>query len=85
MVRAGVLAPGALPMWYFLTFGVTLLIYGGISAGYIPVAFAIKGIPLWEIAITNAMFYTLVALAVVAAVAVTYVSYRYYKQKAGAV
>jgi len=82
MVRAGVLTSGVLPMWYFLTFGVVLLIYGGISAGYIPVAFTLYGALLWEIAITNAMFYTLVALAVIAAIAVVYASYRYYKRRA---
>jgi len=35
-----------------------------------------------EIAITNALFYTLVIMAVVAAVAAIYVGYRYYKKKA---
>jgi len=35
-----------------------------------------------ELALTNAMFYTLVALAVIAAVAVIYAGYRYYKKRA---
>jgi len=82
MARAKVFERGALPLWYIFTFGVVLLTYGAIYAGYIPIAFAVAGATVAEIAVTNAMFYTLVIMAVVAAIAVIYAGYRYYKSRA---
>jgi len=82
MARAGVISRSAMPLWYLFTFGVVMLVYGGIQAGYIPAAFLISRATVTEIAITNAMFYTLVVMAVVAAVAAIYAGYRYYKKKA---
>jgi len=82
MARAGIISRTAVPLWYIFTFGVVMLVYGGIQAGYIPAAFLISGATVMEIAITNAMFYTLVVMAVVAAVAAIYAGYRYYKKKA---
>jgi len=84
MVRAKVFSSSMLPLWYVLTFGIVMLAYGGIQAGFIPAAFVYSGASVMEIAVTNAMFYTLVALAIVAAVAAIYAGYRYYKRKAGA-
>lgn len=82
MTRAGVISRSALPLWYIFTFGVVMLVYGGIQSGYIPVAFMVSGASVAEIAITNAMFYTLVVMAVVAAVAAIYAGYRYYRKRA---
>jgi len=82
MARAGVISKQALPLWYVLTFGIVMLVYGGIQAGYIPAAFAISYASVAEIALTNAMFYTLVAVAVIGAVAAVWASYRYYKKRA---
>jgi len=82
LAKAGVISRTAVPLWYVLIFGVILLIYGGIEAGYIPVAFIIPQASVMEIAITNSMFYTLVILAVVAAVVIIYAGYRYYKKRA---
>jgi len=82
MARAGIISRTAVPLWYIFTFGVVMLVYGGIQAGYIPAAFLISRATVTEIAITNAMFYTLVIMAVVAAVAAIYAGYRYYKKKA---
>jgi len=80
--NAGIISRSAVPLWYVFTFGVVMLVYGGIQAGYIPVAFLIAGASIKEIAVTNAMFYTLVALAIVAAVAAVYAGYQYYKKRA---
>ena len=85
LTRAGVFGKNVLPMWYVLTFGIVMLVYGGIVGGYIPIAFTISHASVMEIAITNAMFYTLLALAVAAGVAVVYATYRYYKKRALAV
>jgi len=82
MVRAGVISRAALPLWYLFTFGVVMLVYGGIQSGYIPAAFMVSGASVAEIALTNAMFYTLVIMAVVAAVAAVYAGYRYYRKRA---
>ena len=82
MARAGVISRSALPLWYIFTFGVVMLVYGGIQTGYIPAAFVYGKASVMELALTNAMFYTLVALAVIAAVAVIYAGYRYYKKRA---
>jgi len=82
MVRAGVFGKSVLPMWYVLTFGIVMLAYGGIVSGYVPVAFTISNASVMEIAITNAMFYTLLALAVIAGIATVYATYRYYKKRA---
>jgi len=82
MAMARVISRSAVPLWYIFTFGVVMLVYGGIQAGYIPIAFLISGASVMEIAITNAMFYTLVIMAVVAAVAAIYAGYRYYKKRA---
>jgi len=82
MARAGIISRSAVPLWYVFTFGIVMLVYGGIASGYIPVAFLISGASVMEIAITNALFYTLVIMAVVAAVAAIYVGYRYYKKRA---
>jgi len=82
MVRAGIISRSAVPLWYIFTFGIVMLVYGGIASGSIPVAFLIAGASVMEIAITNALFYTLVIMAVVAAVAAVYVGYRYYKKRA---
>lgn len=82
MARAQIISRGALPLWYIFTFGVVMLVYGGIASGYIPVAFMIAGASIHEIAITNSLFYTLVILSVVAAVAIIYAGYRYYKKRA---
>ena len=82
MARAGIISRSAVPLWYVFTFGIVMLVYGGIASGYIPVAFLVSGASVMEIAITNALFYTLVIMAVVAAVAAIYVGYRYYKKKA---
>lgn len=82
MARAGVISRSALPLWYIFTFGVVMLVYGGIQSGYIPAAFLISGATVMEVAITNAMFYTLVLMAVIAAVAAVYAGYKYYKKKA---
>ena len=82
MARVGIISRAAVPLWYIFTFGIVMLVYGGIASGYIPVAFLISGASVMEIAITNALFYTLVIMAVVAAVAAIYVVFRYYKRKA---
>jgi len=82
MARAGIISRSAVPLWYIFTFGIVMLVYGGIASGYIPVAFLIAGANVMEIAITNALFYTLVIMAVVAAIAAIYVGYRYYKRRA---
>jgi len=76
MSRAGAISKSALPLWYIFTFGIVMLMYGAIQAGYIPLAFSIAGASIAEIELTNSMFYTLVLLAVVAAVAVVYVAYK---------
>ena len=82
MARAGIISRSAVSLWYIFTFGVVMLVYGGIQAGYIPVALLISRATVTEIAVTNAMFYTLVVMAVVAAVAAIYAGYRYYKRRA---
>jgi len=82
MTRAGVISRSALPLWYIFTFGVVMLVYGGIQSGYIPAAFMFSGASVAETALTNAMFYTLVVMAVVAAVATVYAGYRYYRKHA---
>ena len=82
MARANIISRGALPLWYVFTFGIVMLVYGGIASGYIPVAFLIAGASIHEIAITNSLFYTLIIVAVVAAVAAVYAGYRYYKKRA---
>jgi len=82
MVNAKVLSKSALPLWYTFSFGMVLLTYGAIEAGYIPVAFVMPGATVMEIAITNSLFYVIVALSIVAAVAVAYAGYQYYKKYA---
>jgi len=82
MARAGIISRSAVPLWYIFTFGVVMLVYGGIASGAIPVAFLIAGATDHEIAITNSLFYTLVIMAVIAAVAAIYVGYQYYKKRA---
>ncbi|RLF08517.1 MAG: hypothetical protein DRJ60_00200 [Thermoprotei archaeon] len=82
MAGAGIISRSAVPLWYIFTFGVVMLVYGGIQAGYIPIAFLISRATVMEIAITNAMFYTLIITAVVAAVAAIYAGYKYYKKRA---
>jgi len=80
LVRTGAISRSAVPLWYIFTFGLVMLLYGGIQAGYIPVAFVCKA-TIMEIAITNAVLYTLLVLAIVATVAVVYLYYqrrRYY-------
>ena len=82
MARAGIISRSAVPLWYVFTFGVVMLVYGGIASGAIPVAFLVAGASVMEIAITNALFYTLVVMAVIAAFAALYAGYRYYKRRA---
>ncbi|MHC1627553.1 MAG: hypothetical protein ACXQTI_01815, partial [Candidatus Nezhaarchaeales archaeon] len=43
MARAGIISRSAVPLWYIFTFGVVMLVYGGIASGAIPVAFLIAG------------------------------------------
>ena len=81
MARANIISRGALPLWYIFTFGLTMLIYGGIYSGVIPVAFMIAGASVHEVAITNSLFYVLVIMAVIAAVAAIYVGHQYYKRR----
>lgn len=76
MVRAGVISRSAIPLWYIFAFGLVMLLYGGIYRGYIPLAFAISQASIAEIAVTNALFYTLLILSIVAAVASVYVLYK---------
>jgi len=33
MARAGVISRSALPLWYIFTFGIVMLVYGGIQTG----------------------------------------------------
>jgi len=82
MVKAGIISRSAVPLWYLFTLGVVLMVYGGIQAGYIPAAFLIAGASVAEVAVTNAMFYTLVIMSVLAAIAAVYAGYRYYKRRA---
>jgi len=82
LAQRGIISRGALPLWYVLIFGVVLLFYGGIEAGYIPVAFIISKATVMEIALTNSLFYALVFTAIVAAVAAAYAGYKYYKKRA---
>jgi len=82
MARANIISKGALPLWYIFTFGIVMLVYGGIESGYIPVAFLIAGASIHEIAITNSLFYTLIIVAIIAAGAAVYAGYRYYKKRA---
>jgi len=49
MARAGVIGKSTVPLWYVLTFGIVLLVYGGIEAGYIPVAFIFSRATVMEI------------------------------------
>jgi len=81
LVRARVINRQALPLWYAFVLGLVLLIYGAIEAGYIPVAFVMPGASVMEVAITNSMFYVIVILSVVAAIAVAYAAYQYYKKQ----
>jgi len=80
MVSKGVLSRAGVPLWYILVFGILMLIYGGIHAGYIPLAFLIAGASVEEIAITNAMLYTIIIVAVFALIAVAFAGYKYYKK-----
>lgn len=82
MVKAGVISRSAIPLWYVFIFGVVMLVYGAIQGGLIPIAFLVAGASIQEIALTNALFYTLLITAVVAAVVVVYAGYRYYKKRA---
>ena len=80
LVRARVISKQALPLWYTLSLGIVLLTYGGIQAGWIPVAFVYRA-SLVEVAITNAMFYTILVLSVAAAAAAVYAAYQYYRTR----
>jgi len=82
LARVGFLSRTAVPLWYIFTFGIVMLIYGGIMSGTVPAAFLIAGASIHEIAITNALFYTLVALAIAAAAIAAYYGYQYYKKRA---
>ena len=82
LARVGIISKGAVPLWYIMSFGLVMVIYGGIASGYVPVAFIIAGASIMEIALTNSMLYTLIIMAVVAAVAAVYAGYQYYKKRA---
>jgi len=40
LAQKGILAGASIYVWYILTFGVMMLIYGAIYGGYIPIAFS---------------------------------------------
>lgn len=68
LAQKGIIAEGALPLWYMMTAGIIMILAGGILAGMIAPAFVIPGASLVEIAITSAMFYAFVIVAVASAV-----------------
>jgi len=76
MVSRGVLSKSGISLWYILVFGILMLIYGGIRAGYIPLSFLVAGASIDEIAITNAMLYTVILVTVFALVAVAFVAFK---------
>jgi len=82
LVKSKVISKSALPLWYSFVLGFVLLMYGMIQAGYIPVAFVMPGATVMETAITNSMFYVILILSVLAAIAVIYAGYQYYRRKA---
>ncbi|MBW2675218.1 MAG: hypothetical protein JRD89_17710 [Deltaproteobacteria bacterium] len=82
LIRIGFLPRGMLPLWYVLTFGIVMLVYGFVESGVIPAAFVIYGASIHEIALTNALFYVFVALAIFAAVVAGYFGYQYWKKRA---
>lgn len=67
MVKVGIISRESTPVWYVFVFGLVMLVYGGINAGFIPLAFVVSGASVAEVAITNSMFYVLVIVAVLAA------------------
>jgi len=81
LAQKGVLAGASIYIWYILTFGVMMLIYGAIYGGYLPIAFS-YGASVSEVALSNALFYTLIIVAVVGAVLSVYFGYQYYKREA---
>ena len=81
LARAKVISRSAVPLWYIMVFGIVMLVYGGVVTGYLP-AIAIPHASIAEVAMTTALFYTLVIVGVIAVLAVLYMGYRYYKKKA---
>jgi len=80
LVKAKAIAKSALPLWYVFVLGLVLLLYGAIQAGYIPVAFMMPGASVAEIALTSAMLYALVIVAVAAAFAAGFAASRHVKK-----
>ena len=82
LARIGVISRQATPLWYILTFGIVMLVYGGIMMGVVPAAFSLGGVSVLEVALTNALFYTLVVAAIFAALAAVYVYSKHRKKMA---
>lgn len=76
LVTKNIISKGILPLWYMLIFGIMLMLAGGILSGAVAPAFVVSGATVLEIAITNALFYTLVIAAVLSAVVLYVVYYR---------
>ncbi len=83
LVRAKIIARPALPLWYTMVLGLILLIYGAIQAGYLPVAVAVPGASVMEVAITSSLLYAIFVLSIFAAIAAGYAAYKYYKTRYG--
>jgi len=72
LVQRGILSRATLPVWYVLVGGLVLITYGMIEAGYLPVAFQVAGVGIFELELTSALFYTLVIAAILAAIVAVY-------------
>jgi len=80
LVNKGILAKPTLYIWYLMIFGLTMILYGAIYGGYLPIAFSYGG-KVAEVALSNALFYTLLVVAVVGAVLSTFFGYHYFKKE----
>lgn len=79
MQSKGILSKTALPLWFIFSFGLVMILYGAIYAGYLPIAFS-YGASVKEVALSNALFYTLIATAVAGAVLSVFFGYKYYTE-----
>lgn len=80
LVQKGVFAKSTMYVWYLMVFGLAMILYGAIYGGYIPIAFSYGG-KVAEVALSNALFYTLLVVAVVGAVLSTFFGYHYFKEE----
>jgi len=69
--KTGYITKQALPLWFVFVIGIVLIIQGMVSKGYLPLVFSF-GAGILEDFLTSTLLYTLLIVAIVAAVAAVY-------------